>query len=170
MTNLKINNFLPLITLACSFGCVTSSYRLGQSDKNRQEIIVTPDRVTMTCTKESSDGDAFYGFMLHVLDDEKTVLDILQGNRLDEDGCLEWTKKIGKILKGGTRIYIGGMGTINEPRKAEKFTYNFPKLGTFHSNGRILQFAVISNENGGCFSAYHREEKPCPRDEFPVGN
>ncbi len=124
----------------------------------------------MTCTKESSDGETFFGFMLHVLDDEKTVLDILQSNRLDENGCLERIQKIGRILEGGNRIYIGGMGSINEPRKKEKFTHTFPKLGTFHSNGRVLQFAVIANEHGACYSAFKREEKPCPRDEFPIEN
>jgi hypothetical protein len=108
--------------------------------------------------------------MIHVLDDNKTVLSILQGNRLDKESCFERIQKIGKILKGGRRIYIGGMGSIDEARKVDEFTYTFPKWGTFRGNGRVLQFGVIVNEHGACYSAYEREEKPCPRDEFPISN
>ena len=147
MTNSKIFNSFTLIAVVLCAGCVTSSYQLGRSDRSRQELIVTPDRVVMTCTKESDDGEVFFGFMVHVLDDEKTVLDIIQGNRLDEESCLERIHKIGKILNGGNRIYISGMGSIIEPRTVDEFTYTFPKLGTFHGNGRVLQFAVIANAN-----------------------
>lgn len=168
MANSKINKAFILVTILFPTACATSSYQLGRSDRNRQELLVTPDRVVTTCTRESSDGEVFYGFMIHVLDDKKTVLSILQGNRLDKESCLERIQIIGKILNGGNRIYVGGMGSINEPRKVEEFTYTFPKWGTFHSNGRVLQFAVIANEHGACYSAYEREEKPCPRDEFPI--
>ncbi len=169
MAGSKINRILTSGILFVAFGCTTSSYRPGRNLGFRQEIWVTPDRVVMSCTRESDDGNVFYGFMIHVLDDQKTVLDILQGNRLDKDSCLERIQKIGKILTSGNRIFIGGMGTITEPRTVSEFTHTFPRWGTYHSNGRILQFAVIANERGACYSAHRRDEKPCPRDEFPIG-
>ncbi len=169
MASSKINRVLISGIILFAFGCATSSYRVGRNKGFRQEIWVTPDRVVMSCTRESDEGNIFYGFMIHVLDDEKTVLNILQGNKLDNDSCLERIQKIGKILNSGNRIFIGGMGTITEPRALNEFTYIFPKWGTFHGNGRVLQFAVIANERGACYSAYRRDEIPCPRDEFPIG-
>lgn len=125
---------------------------------------MTPNRILLECEfqykDESGDG---YGFMMHVLDDENTVLSIVQTNVLDKGSCFERLKEIGKLLNTGKIIYIGGMGNLNKPRIKENKTYTFPH-GTFHGNGRNAQFMVIANEKGLCYDAYSGDEPPCPRE------
>jgi len=48
------------------------------------------------------------------LDEDKTVLIISQGNILGKEDCFRRINKIGKILKSGSKIFIGGMGNLDK--------------------------------------------------------
>lgn len=169
MQSLRKNRFLHTLQLLLISGCTTSSYRIVNHTANRVEIKVTPDRLLLECEYQNdNDTNGLYGFMIHVLDDEKTILSVVQTNTLDNEGCLERLHKIGKILKKGNVIYLGGMGDLNEDRIKENRSYFIPKHGTYRGNGRMLQFMVIANERGDCYSAYRGDQKPCPRGEFPI--
>lgn len=159
------NIFLALLLLA---GCATSSYRILSQSNQSAELNVSPDRILLECEwLHDADIKDRYGFMIHVLDEENTVLTLIQGNTLNKKGCDRRIKKIGAILREGKNIYIAGMGDLNEPRIKGKKSYHFPKIGFFHSNGRTLYFAAIANEHGACYDAYSGDEPPCPRDPFP---
>lgn len=167
------NSALLFLFVTC--GCATSSYHLIRQRTLAAEIKVTPDRIIMECEfqykGEDGDGDGDgYGFLMYVLDDANTVLSVVQTNVLDKKSCFRRIQKIGKILKTGRTIYIGGMGNITEPRSEESRTYTFPGFGTFHGNGRATQFAVIANERGLCYDAYSGDEQPCPREPFSLKN
>jgi len=95
-------------------------------------------------------------------------LPVVQTNRIGDSDCKERLRKIKKILKDGRRIYISGIGDLEEPRKLRESSYFFPKHGTFMDNGRQLQFHAISNEHGECFDAYSGSKKPCPQGYFPL--
>lgn len=155
--------------MSCS---TSSSYRVGKQGNNSVELNVTPDRVLLECEwiydADIPDPEDAYGFMIHVLDDENTVLSVTQNNLLDKESCYDRINFISSILKRGKIIYIGGMGDLKDPRKTEKHEYTFPGIGTFRGNGRVLQFGVIANEKGQCFDAHRAGEKPCPRDPFSI--
>jgi len=156
--------FCLLIFLFLS-GCATSSFKLIKQHELAAELKVTPDRVLLECEFQNNDNsDNDYGFMMHVLDDQNTVLSIVQTNVIDKVSCLKRLEKIGKILKTGRVIYIGGMGNLSKPRIQETDVYTFPRLGTFSGNGRSAQFMVIGNEQGLCYDAYSGDEEPCPRE------
>ncbi len=159
-----------VLTLLIS-GCATSSFKLIKQDENAAELKVTPDRVAMKCEYQPDhDTKNAYGFLMHVLDDENTVVTVAQGNVLDKVSCFRRIQKIGKILKTGRIIYVGGMGYLTKPKRKENETYAFPNLGTFHGNGHTLQFMVIANEQGLCYDAYSGDESPCPREPFSLKN
>ena len=147
--------------------CATSSYKHIRQDGRKAEINVTSDRVLLECSK-ISDENELYMFQIHILDDEETVLTAVQGNNSDQEDCERRKQKVGRVLATGRHIYLGGMGYPDAPRKITADTFDFPKIGTFHWNGRVLQFMVIANENGVCYGAYTGDSKPCPRDEFPI--
>lgn len=169
MQTLKRNRKFYFLTLLLLTGCATSSYRILSQDDQSAELNVSPDRILLECEwLHDADIKGLYGFMIHVLDDENTVLTLIQGNTLDKKGCDRRIKKISAILREGRNIYIAGMGNLNEPRIKAKRFYHFPKIGTFHSNERTLYFAAIANEHGTCYDAYSGDEKPCPREPFPT--
>ncbi len=169
MTFLRNSMILSLFIFLS--GCVTSSFKVLRQRELAAEIKVTPDRVIVECEFQykDEDGDG-YGFLMHVLDDEKTVLSVVQTNVLDKGSCMRRLQKIGKILNTGKAIYIGGMGNVIKPRMEEERTYIFPNFGTFHRNGRSMQFAVVANEKGLCYDAYSGDEEPCPREPFSLKN
>jgi hypothetical protein len=164
----KQNSWLLYTLISCLAGCATSSYRVSNRYGRRIELEATPDRIVLQCEKALEDSDAIYGFMIHVLDEEKTVLDVVQTNNLDKQSCFERIEQISHILQTGKKIYIAGFGDIDDPREIEEWKHTFPRFGTFNSNGRMLQFAAIANEHGTCYDAQYGDEKPCPRDEFPI--
>jgi hypothetical protein len=157
-------------SVACFFvllaGCATSSYKVIRSGERGTELIVSPDRVLLECEPLiDADEKGLSGFMMHVLDEENTVLTLVQGNTLDTDSCHRRMKKMSEILRTGKVIFIGGTGDLSEPRRKGR-AHVFPRKGTFYSNDRVLGFAVITNEFGACFDAYSGDEKPCPREPF----
>ena len=167
MRSSKRNKFLCLLVTAGMWGCATSSYRVINQEGLKAEIRVSSDRVILECAK-LSDENELYMFIIHVLDDKQTVLTANQGNNSDQEDCEKRMRSVRKVLTTGKDIYLGGMGYPDAPREKQEYTYYFPKFGTFHSNGRVLQFMVIANENGACYGAYTGTSKPCPRDEFPI--
>ncbi len=163
------NSLYVFFVLLISASCATSTYRIKNFTKHRVELLVTPDRITLEC-EAITDGDwpGMYGFMIHILDEEKTVTTVAQTNTLDKEGCFDRFNRITKILKYGHQITIGGMGSLIEPRIPGKWRYHFPKWGTYATNGRSLQFMVISNESGECYGAYDGTTPPCSTGEFPI--
>ncbi len=171
MINLKVASSSILVFSLLIFGCSTSSYKINNSADFRTELVVSPDRILLECEfiyDYTGDIKEAHGFMMHVLDDENTVLTVNQGNILGKEDCFRRINKIGKILKGGKRIFIGGTGDLKDSRVKENEQYVFPSLGTFYFNGRVLQFIVVWNENGQCYNTYMGDKKPCPSGEFPI--
>lgn len=167
MRALRKSKMLYLTLLSSIMGCATSTYRVLNSGEYGTELNVSPDRVLIECERlHDADEPGLSGFMMHVLDEENTVLTFVQGNTLDSKTCDQRIKKMNKILENGKNIYIAGTGDLNKPRTKGK-AYTFKK-GTFQNNGRVLGFAAIANEYGACYDAYSGEEKPCPRAPFPL--
>jgi len=170
MANLKRNSPLLLIVVFL-VGCVSSSYKIDSETDGKTQILVTPDRVILECyrlTDYAGDIKEAHLFSIYVLDEDKTVLTVSQGNILGKEDCLRKINKIGKILKSGNKIFIGGMGNLKStPDKSDR-NYLFPGLGRFPDNGKSLQFMVIWNEKNICYNAYSGGQKPCPSDEFPI--
>ncbi len=175
MPNLIKNKTFPLVLILFS-GCTTSSFKVANQTRMRAELLVTPDRILLQCedlqdpAEKLANDEGRYGFMIHVLDDENTILTLSQGNILGKKQCFEHVDKIGKILRNGQQIYIGGMGDLTDPRKKEEDHHTFPGKGVFYSNSRALQFIVIKNEKDECYSAHHGSDRPCPADPFPIEN
>ena len=164
----SVSILTAVVLTAITTACVSSSYRVSDQDGKKLELMVTPDRVLLQCELASELQEIPYGFMIHVLDEEKTVLSVIHGKTLAKSDCMNRIEKIGRILKTGKKIYIAGVGDIDEPRTVESWQYNYPGIGTFHGNGRVIQLFAISNENGLCFSSHNWEERPCPSDGFPI--
>lgn len=153
---------------SCLTGCSTSSYRISGREGRKVELEVSPDRVVLSCELASENKEAPYGFMIHVLDDAMTVLSVVQTNNLNQDDCIKRQVKIESILRNGKKIYIAGIGDIDDSRQTEDWKHTFPRFGTYQNNGRMLQFFAIANEHGDCFDAYDGDRKPCPSKEFPI--
>lgn len=164
------NRFLIGLLAVLAQGCASSSfYKVANVKDGRVELSVTPDRVLLECEDTSENREIPYGFMMHILDGENTVLDVVQGNTLSREDCQRRLDKIGRILKTGRTIYVGGIGGIDDPKVVEKWTYDFPHHGKFHSNGRVLQLIVTANDRGLCYGVYTGDAKPCPDgEEFPL--
>jgi hypothetical protein len=171
-----LRNKVQWISLGLLFSsCTSPSYKVLNQVGSITEILVAPSRVLLHCedvqdpTEKPTDSLGRFGFNMDVLDEQNTVLSVSQGSVIGKKDCNERLEKIGKILRNGKQIYIGAIGNIDAPRVREKeWPSIFPGIGTFYSNSRALQFIVISNEKGECYSAYFGSEKPCPRDEFPI--
>ena len=173
MDCLKVNR--KLMGLACMLmiflGCTTSSYKILNEDKTSIELQVTPDRVILECERiETDDRGVVAGFMMHVVDEAKTSFTLVQTNTLDKESCDRRVKKIERILKNGTQIYLVGIGDFREPRRIGLRSHTFPQFGVIEDNGRSLQFIAIMNERKQCFGAFSAEEQPCPPEPFPTKN
>lgn len=170
MISSKINSFSLLIA-GFLVGCASSSYKVDSQTEGRTQLLVTSDRVILECdylTDYTGDIKNAHLFLMHVLDESKTVLTVSQGNILGKEDCFRRISKISKILKSGNKIFIGGMGNLDKPRETQQRRYSFPGLGQFPENGRALQFMTVWNDKGMCYSAYSGDQKPCPSDEFPI--
>jgi hypothetical protein len=169
MPNSRRNSLLCSVLIFVIGGCVTSIYQLQNQFGSRVELVVSPDRVLVECEYQgdySGDIKRPHGFMIHVLDEENTVLGLSHGTVLDENVCFERLHAIRKILKNSRTVHIGGIGDISKPREQKGHQYEFPGLGTYHYNGRHLAFMAIWNSEGQCYDNYYGNQKPCPRDEF----
>ncbi len=172
MLNLKSKNIFILILSLYISGCATSFYKVSRTQELKAELRFTSDRVMLQCLKATDEDspEERYMFLINILDDDETVLSAIQGNNSDKEDCDKRKIEVGKVLSGGTNIYLGGIGNPYRPQVIDAENYTFPKHGTFHGNGRVLQYMVIANENGNCNSAYHSDDEPCPQDGFPIDN
>lgn len=171
MIILKRNSVILFLYTFILAGCATSSFKLLNQIQLATDLTITPDRILLECEHQPDHPEKdTYGFIMRVLDQENTVITILQTNNLDKEGCFYRLQKIGKIITKGNKIYIGGSGDLNEKKIKEEEKYTFPKLGTFHGNGQTLQFLVIANEKGMCFNAYLGDKDPCPSEPFPLSS
>jgi hypothetical protein len=169
MASSRTNSFYLAFLIVVITGCSTSSFKMLNQKKMAMEFLVTPDRVILECEKvETDDRGTVYGFMIHVLDEEKTSFTLTQTNALDKESCDFRIKKIGGILKNGSQIYLAGVGDFREPRKIGLRKYVFPRFGSIEDNGRSLQFIAVKNERNQCFGAFTAEEQPCPPEPFPI--
>jgi hypothetical protein len=170
MKNLKVARIAAFAAAAFLPGCAASSfYKVTRERGERKELSVSPDRILLECEEISKKEDR-YGFLIHILDDENSILSVIRESTLPKKDCYRYAQGIEPILKNGKRIYIAGWGGLENPRKKRGgWAFRFPGKGVFHTNGRSLQFAFIANEHGQCYSLNHGSEKPCPRNEFPIG-
>ena len=88
MDYLKINKrIVEILGILMIFaGCATSSFKVLNQEKSSVEILVTPDRVILECERvETDDRGIVAGFMMHVVDEEKTSFTLIQTNTLDKE-------------------------------------------------------------------------------------
>lgn len=163
MQNLKQSSILASV-LFCT-GCATSHFRIEKMDKHAAQIAVTPDRVLFECEKLENGGA---GFMIHLLNNDKTVVTISQSNTLDLRSCADRVSTLKGILKQSPEVLIGGVGNYSDTDMKIDVQYQFPAGGPFSHSGRGLAFIAMWNKAGRCFGAYSMEEKPCPEDGFPL--
>jgi hypothetical protein len=136
------------------------------------ELSATDDRVLVKCefidnfTGEAKDMDP-HAFVMHVLDEEKTVLALIVEPVLSKVACMKHLTETMKILKEGGKMQIIGQYNLDSPREISSEKHTFPNLGTYFSNSRVLRFRTIWNENGQCYNINSGKQKPCPRNEFP---
>ena len=149
-------------------GCVTSKYHAGIQKALGTDIEVTPDRVIVECefiTDYEGDRIVPYGFMIHLLDNEKTVLTLSSSTILEKKDCFDWLNQSEKIIQNSKLVTIRGRGNAEAPIIIEKYTYTFKEHGTYPGNNRSLNFLAIWNEKGHCFDAFHKnKEEQCLRE------
>lgn len=153
-------------------GCSTSSYRINGVDSGHIEFVVTPDRVIVECLfidDYTGDLKSPYGFLIHILNDRKSVFSLGHSTVLDHSVCVSRMNEVRKLIKNGEKIYVGGIGKVGESRQQNELRYLFPGLGTFPDSGESLGFQVIWNDKGQCFDSYSGDAQPCPRNYFPLG-
>ncbi|OFZ19448.1 MAG: hypothetical protein A2Z20_05290 [Bdellovibrionales bacterium RBG_16_40_8] len=169
MAFLKRNSSVLFFTLFFTCGCATSSFDVIKQGDFVVELKVTPDRILLECEPQPShEIENAHGFLMYILDDKKTVITVAQFNVLDKEECFNGLRKIDKILKTGKVLYVGGMGNMTDSKARNDRKYTFPRLGTFHSNGKSLKFMVIANEHGLCYDAHDGDKGQCPREPFSL--
>ena len=151
--NVLKNNFLILVLFVYGCSSINSTYKENIIETGAVEVIATPDRISAYCDKVVKDDDTIaYGFMILFLDDMKTT-GIATGMLTSEKACVEWQKEVKAVLSQGNSISLRGFDNgMKQPRIVESFEYTFEKHGTYHSNGRAIDFFSIRNEHGKCFS------------------
>jgi len=155
MAYLRKSKILGLVLSIFLSGCVTSKYHASKQSALGTDIQVTSDRIIIECefiTDYEGDYSNPYGFMVHVLDNENTVITVSSATVLEKNNCFDWLKQSEKIISKGQTILIRGRGDAHAPVKMEKWTYNFPRQGTFYGNGRALNFLGMKNDTGQCLN------------------
>lgn len=152
--------------------CSTSSYKVIRQSAYMTEFSASADRVLVKCefidnfSGEAKDKDP-HAFVMHVLDEEKTVLTLIIEPVLSKNECEMHLSETAKILKGGGEMHIIGQYNLESPREISKEKYSFSNLGTYPSNSRVLRYRTIWNDHGQCYNVNSGKQKPCPRNEFP---
>ena len=97
MKNLKLKISSVLFLLVFS-GCATSSFKIKKETDSLTELLVTPDRIILQCEELDEDPDeGVYGFMVHLLDEQKTVTTSALSIRPDKENCERFTQNINHI-------------------------------------------------------------------------
>lgn len=173
MQNLLKNNYLIIAIILLTSCSSTSAFKIYNETNGKTEILVSSDRILVKCLDlESEDDlkdrtkDGKFLFYIEMLDEENTVTSTGMDNIFDRKYCHQRKAIAENIIKVSKVVYVGGMFTLHEPRKKMNFTHNFPKHGTFHENGRHLQFIILKGDNGNCTTAVDGET--CNIDIFPI--
>ena len=164
----KNNYYLILLVFVVLQGCASSHYRITQKNSNGTDIEVSSDRVITQCEFiDGYDGDRKdpYGFMIHILDLDKTVLTVSNGVVLEKDMCFESKALSDKIISSAKVVTVRGRGDAESSIIKGDYKYTFNNYGTYPDNGRSLNFLAIWNDQGLCFDAFYGTQKPCPREE-----
>ena len=165
MAHLLKNNILVVI-LFFLCGCVTSTYHAGKQKALGTDIEVTPDRVVTECefiTDYEGDYSAPYGFMIYLLDNDKTVLTLSSATVLEKKDCFDILKISNRIIQNARLVTVRGRGDAESPAVKEQYKYTFSKHGTFYGNGRSLNFLAIWNDRGQCYDAFHHGKEECQK-------
>jgi len=170
MQNFRKFSFIPFVFIL--FGCSSSQYRIHQRQGERTGIIISSDRVIVECEDQFAGGGDFkdrFAFFVHFLDEDKTVSSAFQSAQTSGAECFEKLRVTEKILRSSKKVYIAGIGALDETRVVNQYQFNFPKYGNFHGNGRSMYLGVIKGEDGSCVTASEGMGKPCPWDPiFPA--
>jgi hypothetical protein len=130
------------------------------------DIVVSPDRVITECEfidNYTGDYSDPYGFMIHLLDKENTVLTVSNGTVLEKKDCFDRKIAIDKIIHKAHLVTVRGRGDAEAQVVKSEFKYTFKNHGTYSSNGRSLNFLAIWNDKGQCYSAFNGEDDDCKR-------
>ena len=168
MTNLQKNKLLLTIVFLFSLsGCVSARYHAGKEKPLGTDIEVSPDRVIVECefiTDYDGDYSDPYGFLIHVLDLQNTVLTLSSGTVLEKEYCFEILKISEKIIKNAQLVTLRGRGDAHSPIEMDyTFKHIFKNHGTYFGNGRNLNFLAIWNDKGQCYDAFHRGDEECQK-------
>lgn len=138
------------------FGCQTSKYKAGNVLALGTDIVVTRDRIILECEFVNDyDGIDYkepHGFMIYILDNEKTVLTVSSSTLLNKKDCFDWLQKADKIINNGRSILIRTRGDAYAPVNMDQLKYKFTHHGTYNGNGRSLNFLGIRNNLGQCLN------------------
>lgn len=168
MANLRAIRVLIVVMSFILVSCATSSYHANKPNSLGTDIEVSPDRIITECEfidNYSGDYANPYGFMIHILDEEKTVTTVSNGTVLEKADCFERLQAANRIIQKGRLIYVRGRGDAESPRETQSYSNFFPKHGKFPQNGRSLNYLAIWNDDGQCYDAFYGPEKPCPREK-----
>ena len=108
MPNLKVATADIMLLCALS-GCSTlvrnSSFEIKTETDLLTALLVTSDRVAIECEELDEEPDVgAYGFMIHLLDEKKTVTTSALSIRPDRENCKKISQRVLRILKGGRHI------------------------------------------------------------------
>jgi hypothetical protein len=165
MGNLRRSSAALVFAFIFFVGCVSTKYKVIQSKLNAVGLLITTDRILLECEDlHAGGGDrpGSFGFMIHMLDEEKTVLTGIWSLQVSKTRCQEMVRDIERIMKRSKQVYIAGVSDLREPRTMGMESYTFPKLGTYRDNGRSMQWFVLKGEDGSCVTAYEGAGNPCP--------
>ncbi len=166
MAYLKKSKIFVILVFIFLSSCVTSSYHASKPKPSGTDIEVTSDRIVVECefiTDYEGDRSDPYGFMIHVLDSEKTVLTLSSATVLEKEDCFDWLKQSEKIINKGKSILVRGRGDAHAAAQMKQWTYNFPKHGTFYGNGRELNFLGIRNDKWQCLNTLASDDFCSPQ-------
>jgi hypothetical protein len=166
MENSRAFRVLIVATFLVLVSCAASSYHANKPNALGTDMEVSPDRVIAQCEfidNYSGDYANPYGFMIYILDEEKTVITVSNGTVLEKEDCFKRLQAANGIIEKGRIVHIRGRGDAEYPREMQSYSYFFPKHGKFSQNGRNLNYLAIWNDRGQCYDAFYGAKKPCPR-------
>lgn len=177
MKSLNLKNKLVLFFFFFLAGCAIlpkpslSYFQLKRELNGVVEVVMTPDRILVECVKSDEDPDeGRYGFLIRMLDEEKTVTTSMLSIRPDKYNCERRIQKTKRILKKAKNVYIGSWGRLSsDPRIINReLSFMLNGQGPFYDNGRALQLGVIVNDRGECFNPLASDKEPCLEYPFPI--
>lgn len=146
MTGLRKNRFFIGIIMVSISGCVTPSrYHANRPNALGTDIEVSPDRIIAECefiTDYEGDYPEPHGFMIHILDKEKTVLTISSGTVLAKKDCFARLKISEKIIKNANIVFFAAEVMQRLQLKWKTLLIHFPSMEPFMTMAEVLIFWV----------------------------